>query len=208
MNYEQKYKEALKKARQFSEHPLQEDSSSIVEYIFPELKESEDERIRKAVIEMIHDTPNIECEENYNVRKEDVLAWLEKQCEQKPTLPKWKYKKDHTPLLRDSIILNKYGGVAKSPSGAIVSDVWVIDYDELSKLPKEELEKQGEKDKVTIKKGEQEPIEWKDSDEKYLFWALLSIQKDIAASEINGVNTKGLNDCVKWLYSLKQRIGG
>lgn len=58
------------------------------------------------------------------------------------------------------------------------------------------------------KQGEQEPIEWKDSDEKYLFWALLSIQKDIAASEINGVNTKDLNDCVRWLYSLKQRIGG
>lgn len=84
MNYEQKYKEALEKARQFSEHPLQEDSSSIVEYIFPELKETEDEKIRKAVIEMIHDTPNIECEENYNVRKEDALAWLEKQGEQKP----------------------------------------------------------------------------------------------------------------------------
>lgn len=28
---------------------------------------------------MIHDTPNIECEENYNVRKEDIIAWLEKQ---------------------------------------------------------------------------------------------------------------------------------
>ena len=79
MNYEKKYKEALEKARQFSERPLEEDSSTIVEYIFPELKESEDERIRKAVIEMIHDTPNIECEENYNVRKEDVIAWLEKQ---------------------------------------------------------------------------------------------------------------------------------
>ena len=37
MNYEQKYKEALERARQFSEHPLQEDSSNIVEYIFPEL---------------------------------------------------------------------------------------------------------------------------------------------------------------------------
>lgn len=86
MNYEKKYKEALEKARQFSEHPLEEDSSTIVEYIFPELKESEDERTRKAVIEMIHDTPDIECEENYNVRKEDVIAWLEKQGKQKETI--------------------------------------------------------------------------------------------------------------------------
>ena len=68
----------------------------------------------------------------------------EKQGKQKPTLPKWKYKKDHAPLLRDSIILNKYGCVAKSPSGALVSDVWVMDYDELVKLPKEEIENQGE----------------------------------------------------------------
>ena len=71
------------------------------------------------------------------------IAWLEKQGENTTTLPKWKYKKDNAPLLRDSIILNKYGCVAKSPSGALVSDVWVIDYDELAKLPKEKFEKQG-----------------------------------------------------------------
>ena len=41
MDYEQKYREALERARQFSEHPLQEDSANIVEYLFPELKESE-----------------------------------------------------------------------------------------------------------------------------------------------------------------------
>ena len=76
---------------------------------------------------------------------EDIQNWLEKQGEQESTLPKWKYKKDNTPLLRDSLILNKYGCVAKSLSGAIVSDVWVLDYDELAKLPKEELEKQEEK---------------------------------------------------------------
>ena len=69
---------------------------------------------------------------------------LENYSEQKPTLPKWKYKKDNTPLLRDSLILSKYGCVTKSPSGAIVSDVWVIDYAELAKLPKEDIEKQGE----------------------------------------------------------------
>ena len=68
--------------------------------------------------------------------------------EQKPTLPRWKYKNDNTPLSRDSIILNKYGCVAQSPCGALVSDVWVIDYDELAKLPKEEIEKQGNHESV------------------------------------------------------------
>jgi hypothetical protein len=56
-----------------------------LEFLIPELKESEDEKIRKAVIEMIHDTPSIECEENYNVCKNDILAWLEKQGKKKPT---------------------------------------------------------------------------------------------------------------------------
>ena len=110
--------------------------NGIAEEIFTELKESEDERIKKAIIEFFESEDD---NTTYSlVRKKDIIDWLEKQGEQKPTLPKWKYKKDNTPLLRDSIILNKYGGVAKSPSGAIVSDAWVLDYDELAKPPKEE----------------------------------------------------------------------
>ena len=76
MNYEQKYKEALEKARQFSKHPLQEDSSSIVEYIFPELKESEDEKIRKWLIDW---AKAVNWSEQFTISKEQVLAWLEKQ---------------------------------------------------------------------------------------------------------------------------------
>lgn len=53
MNYEKKYKEALEKARQFSERPLEEDSSGKVEYVFPELKESEDGKIRKVLIDFL-----------------------------------------------------------------------------------------------------------------------------------------------------------
>ena len=54
-----------------------------LENAFPELKESEDERIRKALIEMVHDTTGDELWVDYNVHKEDALAWLEKQegCE-------------------------------------------------------------------------------------------------------------------------------
>lgn len=109
--------------------------NGITEEIFPELKEDDTERIRKNCIHFLelqkqHHAATFEIEE--------CIDWLKKQGGQKPTLPKWKYKKDNTPLLRDSIILNKYGGVAKSPSGAIVSNVWVLDYNELAKLPKEE----------------------------------------------------------------------
>ena len=127
------YDEAIERAKKLY-------GDGITEEIFPELKESDDDRIRKWIIDDIRYNINNEPLNNseYKKKAEKAIAWLEKQGEQKPTLPKWKYKKDNTPLLRDSIILNKYGGVAKSPSGAIVSDAWVLDYDELAKLPKEE----------------------------------------------------------------------
>ena len=100
----------------------------------------EDEKIRDEIILYIGSSKGIGISTHNR-----WLSWLEKQgveSQNKPTPPVWKYKKDNTPLLRDSLILNKYGCVAKSPSGAIVSDVWVIDYDELAKLPKEEYNKQ------------------------------------------------------------------
>ena len=102
------------------------------------LDNKEDDVRRRSTIQVLEYARSLDAYNQYG--KADIdknIAWLEKQGEQKPTLPKWKYKKDNTPLLRDSIILNKYGGVAKSPSGAIISDVWVLDYDELAKLPKE-----------------------------------------------------------------------
>lgn len=80
MDYEKAYKEALEKARQFSERPLEEDSSSIVEYIFPELKEIEDEKIRKWLIDW---AKAVNWSEQFTVTKEQVLAWLEKQGKQK-----------------------------------------------------------------------------------------------------------------------------
>ena len=46
--------------------------------------ESEDERIRKALIEMVHDTTGDELWVDYNVHKEEALDWLEKQGERKP----------------------------------------------------------------------------------------------------------------------------
>lgn len=128
-----RYDEAIKRAKAMIKVAANQDESiGFANTIFPELNESEDEKIRKTLIEYF----NVYPKDYYGaLKKSHIIAWLEKQ-------------------------------------------------------------------------GEKKPIEWKDSDEKYLFWALLSIQKDIAASEINGINTKDLNDCVRWLYSLKQRIKG
>lgn len=83
MNYEQKYKEALERASHIKDNNTVGTPQEIAEHIFPELRESEDERIRKELIEFIHDTKGDEFE-GYDISKNDALAWLEKQKEQKP----------------------------------------------------------------------------------------------------------------------------
>lgn len=49
-----------------------------LENTFPELQESDDEKVRKALIEMVHDTTGDELWVDYNIHKEEALAWLEK----------------------------------------------------------------------------------------------------------------------------------
>jgi len=44
-------------------------------------QKSADERIRKALLEMVHDTTGDELLIDYDVHKEDAIAWLEKQGE-------------------------------------------------------------------------------------------------------------------------------
>ena len=66
MDYEKKYKEALELARvaAFNGH------QSLMEEIFPELAESEDERIRKRIIALVNAHGQGMC-------KDGMLAWLE-----------------------------------------------------------------------------------------------------------------------------------
>ena len=82
MDYEKKYKEALERAK-LSRLQLLDigEEATEIEYIFPELAGSEDEKVRKALIEMVRDRTGDELWEDYNVHKEEVLAWLEKQGE-------------------------------------------------------------------------------------------------------------------------------
>lgn len=86
MNYEDKYKQALERAKDMLSYKevRQED----MEYLFPELAESEDERIRKKLICFVENwkkfNPNSPFDD-YAVYTSDsdecdrILAWLEKQ---------------------------------------------------------------------------------------------------------------------------------
>ena len=73
------YDEALDRAKSFQ----QKFGGDYAGYIFPELAESEDERIRKAII------ANYKCDYHIpvfnGVTREDCIAYLEKRNEQKPS---------------------------------------------------------------------------------------------------------------------------
>lgn len=71
MNYEQKYKEALERAREcMKDGGISQNTIDYLCNIFPELAESEDERIKKEIIDYI----------KTGTYKKDWIAWLEKQC--------------------------------------------------------------------------------------------------------------------------------
>ncbi len=87
MEYEKLYKDALERARTIVDN---KNASSVwkdwLRNTFPELKESEDERVRKWIIENIQETLDIDgFFEGQKIMAKNAIAWLEKQGEQKPT---------------------------------------------------------------------------------------------------------------------------
>ena len=84
MDYEKKYKEALKKAKSIYRDAKEAGCSHTdwLEHIFPQLTESEDERIRKQLVDIVAFIP----EANFkSASREDCRTYLEKQKEQKPS---------------------------------------------------------------------------------------------------------------------------
>lgn len=82
------YDEALEKAKAINnEKDVDiESGTTICEYIFPELKESEDEKIKKEIISILRNTYWTSNRNRFN----ELVAWFEKQDEQKPCMVQWK----------------------------------------------------------------------------------------------------------------------
>ena len=84
MDYEEKYKDALERAREsLKDGGISQNTIDYLTNVFPELKEFEDESIKKALIFYLGDMPE-DTELRNGITNRDVLAWLEKQGEQKP----------------------------------------------------------------------------------------------------------------------------
>ena len=79
MDYKKKYEEALKRAKSWYNSTFA--NNDILKQIFPELKESEDENIRKELIEAVNGLwDNDALPMPLSVKRKDAwIAWLEKQ---------------------------------------------------------------------------------------------------------------------------------
>jgi len=110
MDYEKKYNETLERAKGLLEI-VEEDKVEItkddVKSLFPELRESEDEQVRKSIVATIEQCPD----DFLNPKNRDkMLAYLERQKEQKPKMtPKWLYRLE----FRDSSCGLWYDGYGK-----------------------------------------------------------------------------------------------
>jgi len=81
MDYKEKYEQALERAKKLYEQGTITESLG---YVFPELQESKDERIRNFLIDFIKICTWTEKKDQGWPSREDCLAWLEKQSEKKP----------------------------------------------------------------------------------------------------------------------------
>lgn len=80
MNYEEKYKQALSRATFYNNELLTENQRKILLDIFPELKEDEDERIRKAIhiyLDWLDGRKDYQPKGVYTIR--DMIDWVIKQ---------------------------------------------------------------------------------------------------------------------------------
>ena len=83
MDYEEKYKKALATARKL--YNMRGDWTNLeIESIFPELRESEDERIRKALMQNLKERFGTKGNMGEGLDMPDVLAWFEKKKESQP----------------------------------------------------------------------------------------------------------------------------
>ena len=84
-----RYDEAIERARKLKENPktifFEEENIHVSDYIFPELKESEDERIRKWIRKELESKYVVDNIVN-NVMADKCLAWLEKQVKVKESV--------------------------------------------------------------------------------------------------------------------------
>ena len=152
-------------------------------FIFPELTESEDERIRKAILKAVED--NILCYEF--VDKKDMISWLENQKEQKPiktAIEAWEE-------MRLEVYAQASGNKPRNESDDTSKIFSLNDIDYIF-------------EKISNTIVEQKPTEWSEEDEK-MRWDLIGAFTDKNNSHVDEFmqNRATKADVITWLKSLR-----
>ena len=185
----QRYDEAIKRAKGVIEqNSLMEYLKKGIEYILPELKESEDEKIRKELVDFIYDkTDTYELREKSN----SWLAWLEKQGQKPEKVSIWKHWKNGIAGNGEGklIYLVKLGGTYRLTS-SLAFECDYIELSELDKLMQEE------------KQGEQKPAAWSEDDEEMLRSIIATCE--LAEQDRDSSPARHLLEMqINWLKSLR-----
>ena len=165
-NYEEKYKEAFEKAKFYYGNCPSDSEKSKLEKMFPELAESDDEKIRKELIFWINsEIPQCSIQEHADKLKLFV-AYLEKQGEQKHV-----DDNDNVDNLHDYLYGQQYSQLQSEQKHKKESKF----YDSMDELIADALMELVEKsdlidrDKknrlVWIEKHRAKPVEWSEEDE-------------------------------------------
>lgn len=167
MDYEKKYKEALERAKDMLSY--KEVRREDMEYLFPELKESEDERIRKELIEHVKDQQSSfisapDCRDKYEEEENNKynawIAWLERQGDKDKLIKELgEYKVKYTQEVLEKHLNNmnnKDNERLRKTTIAFLKDFAEQGYENAVECI-DWLEKQ----------GEQKPAEWDEEDEEH-----------------------------------------
>ena len=127
------------------------DQRYVLESLFPELKESEDERIRKGLIKAVSGTLKGTKLFGTDVTRDEALAWLGKQGEKPKKVSIWKHWKDGIAggAADEQVFLIKIGSIY-SISSCLGCECDYIELSELDKLMREEKTKWDDKDEELL----------------------------------------------------------
>ena len=216
MDYEKKYNEALERAKKFEEKY----GGGYAEYIFTELAESEDEKIKKTIRQLLETA--MDAHSNTSLAKPfiDALAWLEKQKEQdwnkKPCLTCQEYENGHKQGYTEGCTAGYNKAMKeveqkeqkpveyldKDKVYAIMTKLTILSYSRLIPINSDEFKKLHEitsdvRDLLNYS-IEQKPAEWSEDDED-------NLHRVIRVLEDNDSDWKELSD---WLKSLRPQYHG
>jgi hypothetical protein len=84
MDYEKEYKEALERARkEYKNHEAFKGFCEMLVHIFPALKDSKDERIKRKFLALIEWSKSYAASGITSGEAKEMTTWLEEQCEKK-----------------------------------------------------------------------------------------------------------------------------